>query len=383
MCLIIADISGYTGYLAGSELEHARDVLADLLETVLEAMGPLPRLSELEGDAVFLYAPEADVDGSMLLDTLETCYFAFRRRILSIAQATTCPCNACTAIRGLDLKFCVHIGDVVRQRIALQEKLMGSDVILVHRLLKNSVAETLGLHGYALLTASSLERLGLDPAGLEMLAHGETYEHFGRVSVYIHDLQARWMQREEVDRVFVHPEDADIRIEFSLPAPPALAWEYFTSPEKRPLWMLGVTRAEQESVGGRRGVGATIHCVHGEHSHIEEILDWRPFHSFTWVTPLPGLGETTLTAELIPVGSGTDLRLAFRLASPMETQEQRLSAVRLSNDVRASLETLTGILAREVATRKDELEAVTEARGKLKQAALRSQTVREGTSVSP
>ncbi len=34
LCLIIADISGYTGYLTGSELDHARDVMADLLETV-------------------------------------------------------------------------------------------------------------------------------------------------------------------------------------------------------------------------------------------------------------------------------------------------------------------------------------------------------------
>ena len=34
-CLLIADISGYTSYLAGSELDHAQDVLADLMTTVV------------------------------------------------------------------------------------------------------------------------------------------------------------------------------------------------------------------------------------------------------------------------------------------------------------------------------------------------------------
>ena len=30
-CLLIADISGYTSYLARTELDHAQDILADLM----------------------------------------------------------------------------------------------------------------------------------------------------------------------------------------------------------------------------------------------------------------------------------------------------------------------------------------------------------------
>ena len=56
-CLVLADITGYTGYLAGSELEHAQDVLADLMETVLKALRPTLRLAKLQGDAAFVYAP--------------------------------------------------------------------------------------------------------------------------------------------------------------------------------------------------------------------------------------------------------------------------------------------------------------------------------------
>ena len=56
-CLLIADISGYTSYLAGAELDHAQDVLADLMTTVVGALRPAFRLAKLEGDAAFTYRP--------------------------------------------------------------------------------------------------------------------------------------------------------------------------------------------------------------------------------------------------------------------------------------------------------------------------------------
>jgi hypothetical protein len=34
--LVLADISGYTSFLAGTELEHAEDVISALLETIVE-----------------------------------------------------------------------------------------------------------------------------------------------------------------------------------------------------------------------------------------------------------------------------------------------------------------------------------------------------------
>ena len=38
--LVLADISGYTSYLAGVELDHAQGVLTDLLETIAPASNP-------------------------------------------------------------------------------------------------------------------------------------------------------------------------------------------------------------------------------------------------------------------------------------------------------------------------------------------------------
>src|SRR3954452_4233554 len=97
-CLVIADISGYTGYLAGVELDHAQDILADLMGAIVGALRPGFRLAKLEGDAAFMFTTSERLDGSLLLDAIERCYFGFRRRRRDVRQATSCDCNACTQI---------------------------------------------------------------------------------------------------------------------------------------------------------------------------------------------------------------------------------------------------------------------------------------------
>ncbi|MGH2406429.1 MAG: DUF2652 domain-containing protein, partial [bacterium] len=223
--LVIADITGYTQYLAGSELDHAQDVLADLITTVVASFRPLLRLVKLEGDAAFAYTAQGKIDGSTLLDVVERCYFGFRRRLRDIHQATTCQCNACVKIPSLDLKLFAHDGEFVRQRIAGHEELAGTDVILVHRLLKNTVADTFHQQGYALFTEACIQGMSVDPAGLRMQGHMEVYEHIGEVRTFVHDLQARWAEEQERRRVYVTSGTATMEISCDLPSAPAVAWD--------------------------------------------------------------------------------------------------------------------------------------------------------------
>src|SRR5690349_15968335 len=135
----IADISGYTNFLAAVEIDHAQDIIADLMDTVVKGLRPPFRLAKFEGDAVFVYAISERVEGSLLQDSIDSAYFKFRRRLRDIRQASTCECKACAAMGDLDLKFVVHHGEMVKQRMGGREELAGRDVILVHRLLKNTV----------------------------------------------------------------------------------------------------------------------------------------------------------------------------------------------------------------------------------------------------
>ena len=164
--LVIADLTGYTAYLSGSEIEHAPVIAGDLLETIVGRLEPPFRLAKLEGDAAFLFVEDGRADGSLLLDAIEAAYLAFRRRLRSIDQATTCDCNSCRLAPKLDLKLFIHHGAFVSSRIAGRDELAGPDVILIHRLLKGAGAAESGGNGFALFTASAVEALGLDPDAL-------------------------------------------------------------------------------------------------------------------------------------------------------------------------------------------------------------------------
>jgi hypothetical protein len=355
-CFLIADISGYTGYLADVELDHAQDILADLIGAVVTALRPNFRLAKLEGDAAFTFMSGEKIDGSMLLDTIERCYFGFRRRRRDVRQATACECTACVRIPDLDLKFVVHHGEAIFQKVAGRQELLGSDVIVVHRLLKNDVVDKLGIGAYALISQKAIDAADLDPAVLGMVEHVETYDRIGDVRGWVHDLERRWQEEEARGRVFVTPEEAILDLAVPTNAPPQVAWEFLTKPGQRMTWQPWVTSVTiEDATGGRRGVGSSNHCMHGKDAVIEEILDWRPYDYVTDRTILAtptGPVKVLHTIELEPVTSGTIIHLRF--AAP-KTRREMVLMEHIGPAYGAALEsgipTLVALLEAELAAR--------------------------------
>ncbi|HET6656623.1 MAG TPA: DUF2652 domain-containing protein [Gaiellaceae bacterium] len=304
---VIADISGYTGYVVESPLEHAEDVLTDVTALVVEHLGQVLSLNKQEGDAIFGYALEGSLDGAMLLDAIEECYFSFRNRLVGIQRATACDCNACAKLPDLDLKFVVHSGEFIRRPVAAGEELTGASVIVAHRLLKNDVPE----NGYALLTADAVAALGLDPERLGLRRHTERYDDVGEIRGWVADLEARWESELARRRTLVGAREAELELEFHLPAAPPVVWEHLTAPGKRALWQ---GKVEETAEGGRRGPGTTSFCVDGRTTIYEEILDWRPFKYFTETRTLPG-GKVVLTTELDAASDGTRVRVRAKPAA--------------------------------------------------------------------
>ena len=176
----IADISGYTSFLAGVELNHAQDIIADFMDTVVKGLRPPFRLAKFEGDAAFVHAVAEKVDGTLLQDAIESAYFRFRRRLRDVKQASSCECKACVAMSDLDFKFVVHHGEMVKQKMGGREELAGRDVILVHRLLKNTVSEKLGGRAYALYSDACVQTMGMDPAAQGLRRASRNYRHHRR-----------------------------------------------------------------------------------------------------------------------------------------------------------------------------------------------------------
>jgi Protein of unknown function (DUF2652) len=188
--LLLADISGYTGFMAGVEEAHGVDfsggvpagysVLGGLLDSVIEGVEPEFTLVKLEGDAVFAVARASDLDGhgDIVLQKLTAMYGAFIDRRTRAIPTSDHLCTACPAVAHLDLKVVLHRGLAVRQAVGSGSDLLGPAVTIAHRLLKNGVRLRIGNRPYLFMTDAAATGLGLHGVGL---VHSEDYADAGRV----------------------------------------------------------------------------------------------------------------------------------------------------------------------------------------------------------
>ena len=103
----MADISGYTAFVAGTEAEHSQEILAELMEAISRSFGGKLTIEQVEGDALCCTTERTGVE---VTDWLRETFRVFHRRLRDIRSATTCPCRACATVQDLGLKFVVHRG---------------------------------------------------------------------------------------------------------------------------------------------------------------------------------------------------------------------------------------------------------------------------------
>ena len=185
--LLIADIGGYTDYMQFHRgvLGHAEAATARMLDKVVGAARGF-ELIEIEGDAAFLARDATGLDGPAAWAAVTSAAVALHRAFHAerrYVELNMCPCGSCTKTSGLKLKFVAHVGEVATQTIRRRTKLVGVDVIHVHRMLKNPV----DLPEYVLVSA---ELLGGDPAAAGTPAREVTLdlEGIGARDTYVVDV---------------------------------------------------------------------------------------------------------------------------------------------------------------------------------------------------
>jgi len=307
--LLLADLAGYTSFLAENELDHSQPILEGVLTLLIDHLTPTLTLAEVEGDAVFVYAPASKLSrGELLLEVVEETYAAFRNRQRTMVHNATCPCRACQSVADLDLKFIAHYGSFVLQDVAGSTKPVGSCVNLAHRLLKNGIGEATGWNGYVLFSEECLERMNVEP---EHAHRGqEAYEHLGEVPTCALDLDAAYCAFVEERRIRVAETEADVVFETEIAVPPPILWDWLNDPHKRNQWMQVVDWRPMERVTGRTGRQSKNHCANS--GVIEQILDWRPFDYYT-VAYSRGPIRFLISGELSPSAAGTNFRWLMKL----------------------------------------------------------------------
>jgi hypothetical protein len=155
--LVIGDIGGYTSFMKLHRLSiaHAQENTDRLLHAVIDA-APRLHLVALEGDAAFFYVaePEDQEVASTIAGLSAAMHRAFHERRREMESLSACVCAACEQLDRLSVKFVAHLGEVVVQKARRATKVAGLDVIVVHRMLKNTVP----IPEYLLMTDPVLER---------------------------------------------------------------------------------------------------------------------------------------------------------------------------------------------------------------------------------
>ena len=150
--LFIPDISGFSRFVAETEIDHSRLIIQELLEILINANNMGLEISEIEGDAILFYKFGDPPAPTEIYRQVEKMFVEFHRSIIAYEQRRYCQCKACMSAINLTLKVITHYGEFTGYNVKNFSKLIGKDIIVAHQLLKNDIQQ----HEYWLITQNLL-----------------------------------------------------------------------------------------------------------------------------------------------------------------------------------------------------------------------------------
>jgi len=294
--LVLADISGYTAFVTQTEMDHSWEILHELLEVMVRTAEGKMDVSQVEGDAILFISGLADEE---VVKVVEDTFIGFHRRRRDMVAVTTCPCRACKNIGILKLKFVMHRGTFSRQRLGGIEQLHGTDVIVPHRLIKNSIP----IKEYLLATEAVLSRLS-EERQRRFTPYLETYD-LGAVRAGYEPLDHLWERELASERTEVKVGEALIDGRVTVEAPLEKVGEMILKPEVIQRYM---NAFQVDEVAGARGteLGSVFHCHHGYGVNFLRVASFEKDRHLT-LHNTGAAGEVFMTMHLASEGPGRTL----------------------------------------------------------------------------
>lgn len=179
----IPDITGFTKFMMSANHDFAHEVIPNILQIILKTNILELSVAEIEGDAIFFYKTGRLPSVQKVARQCKVIYDAFNAFIASYKEVDIQNYEKYLANNQLGIKIIIHHGKISISHIEGHIKLIGEDVILVHKLLKNSIQQ----HNYILLSQQYLDKLkdkkvAKNWFNWDKLQKGKDYyEHFGAV----------------------------------------------------------------------------------------------------------------------------------------------------------------------------------------------------------
>lgn len=243
--ILIPDISGFTEFMTNTELGHSSFAISTLINTIIDTVGDEYEISEIEGDAVLMFKRGAAASRKEVQDTCLKIFNAFHLQRSWMQQHAICPCKACIQLNNLTLKFIAHHGPVAEIKAGGFTKLSGTDVIVAHRLLKNSVPS----NEYLLLSEKLLQQSTETPEAdtMEWALSSEDYASIGKVEYRFALLSEERKKAPEAPKPAVdYPTDVVVQFELPIAANYQHAYMVLMNVPNRAEWQPGLKMVEQQ-----------------------------------------------------------------------------------------------------------------------------------------
>src|SRR5260370_21266537 len=290
-------------------VEQRWSMLHELLDTMVRSLSGRMDVSQVEGDAIPF---SSGLSGPEVSTAVEGTFVAFHRRLRDMQAVTTCPCGACANICMLKLKFVVHHGKFSRQRLGSVEQLHGTDVIVSHRLLKNSVPSK----EYVLVTDAVLERLPAERREV-FTPHSESFD-LGAISGGYQEIAYLWEEARAKERRRVTPQEALANSEVIVDAPIALVDSPMLEPDVMQRYLFS---DDVVVVPGARGedIGEEVHCHHGGSVVSLRVVSTEPGKELTLYSDQPT--DMYITTRIADEGGGrTSIKRSFVWDEPADAE---------------------------------------------------------------
>ncbi|MGV3538911.1 MAG: DUF2652 domain-containing protein [Rufibacter sp.] len=246
--LFIPDISGFTRFMYENGVRYSRNLIADLLEIIIEANIINMELCEIQGDAILFYKLGDPPAIDAIVSQCKQIFLDFQN-YLKIMQRDRALPSPQLSENKLTLKIVVHYGRISITQIRDFTKLMGTDVIVAHRLLKNNIEGA----EYVLLTEEYLKTQS--PVAVEksfswsQLKVGvNQYEHLGEVQYRYAFLTPLRLLVTDPEAEHTHENYPNtFCLKAKITAPEELVLRVLQNYRLKPMWMHKVKRVQYDT----------------------------------------------------------------------------------------------------------------------------------------
>jgi hypothetical protein len=180
--ICIPDITGFTRFMAETDLEFSRKIIPALMRCLVASNTISLNVGEIEGDAILFYRFGNLPSLKELIEQCKKFYLDFIEQLETLKKEFADDFGKYISTNKLSLKIILHAAEMTSTHIEGMIKLIGEDVVVAHRLLKNTIEDP----EYILLTEKLLshyteKEISENLYWSELKKSSDEYEYIGTV----------------------------------------------------------------------------------------------------------------------------------------------------------------------------------------------------------